>query len=153
MRANLRLPAIPADQIIICQACGTPLAAGNFAPGQLKKRHPVCRACAPNKFGNQKTAAGASKRESARGAYLAQLERAGVIRDLRAQVKYELLPAQYAPDGKFLERSCSYVADFVYIDCSTNALHVEDSKGMRTEVYKVKRKMMLHFHKIRIEEV
>ena len=52
-----------------------------------------------------------------------------------------------------LERACSYIADFVYTDCKTGQTIVEDTKGMRTREYVIKRKLMLYMHGIRIKEV
>ena len=91
------------------------------------------------------------------------LESTGHIKDLQRQVKYILLPAQREPDiigkrggvkkGRLLEREVAYYADFVYTDADTGALIVEDTKGMRTTEYIIKRKMMLFFHGIRIKEL
>ena len=145
--------ALPAGFKVICSLCGESLEAEtHFAKGQLKKKHPRCRACAPNKFQNLKDAGGASRKESRRAQYLRTLRNAGLIRDLRDQVKFELLPTQYGADGKLLERSVNYIADFVYVD-EQGTTHVEDAKGMRTDVYRLKKKLMLSIHKIRIEEV
>lgn len=87
----------------------------------------------------------------------------GKICDLKRQVKYILLPAQREADtvgkrggvkkGKLLEREVAYYADFVYKLADTGALVVEDTKGMRTTDYIIKRKMMLYFHGIRIKEL
>ena len=143
---------IPADHQVLCSVCAIAQPVANFGAGQLKKRHPRCRACAPNKFSNQQTDGHQSRKESRRAQHLHTLEAAGVISELREQVRYELLPNQCDPDGKLIERACFYVADYVYRD-DQGALHVEDSKGMRTDVYRLKRKLMLHIHHIRIEEV
>lgn len=107
-----------------------------------------------------------SKKEAVRYQQLKLLERAGEISELRLQVKYVLIPVQREPcndiykrgekkgcfkPGKLLEKECSYVADFVYIQ--GGKIVVEDTKGFRTEAYKIKRKLMLHIHGIRIKEV
>ncbi len=145
--------ALPPGFLVVCSVCGDSLdAATQFALGQLNKRHPRCRACAPNKFSNQKGTGRASNRETRRAQELRTLERAHLIHELREQVRFELLPAQRDASGKLLERPCSYVADFVYLDAD-GVRHVEDAKGMRTPVYQLKRKLMLWFHKIRVEEV
>jgi hypothetical protein len=68
--------------------------------------------------------------------------RAGRISDLKRQVKYELIPKQ---DG---ERACYYVADFTYYE--NGNLVVEDCKGYQTEVFRLKKKLMLWVHGIRI---
>lgn len=86
-----------------------------------------------------------SVKEYHRWGCLRLLERAGRIYDLRRQVKYELIPKQ---EG---ERACYYVADFTYYE--DGKLVVEDVKGYRTEVYKIKKKLMLWVHGIKIKEV
>lgn len=120
-----------------------------------------------SKYGSHKTVVDGisfdSKKEASRYRELLLLERAGKIGNLRRQVKYVLIPAQYEnPDsptksgrGKCLERECSYVADFVYdVPTEPEMIEiVEDTKGFRTEAYKIKRKMMLFIHGIRIREV
>ena len=50
------------------------------------------------------------------------------------------------------ERKCEYIADFVYTDKDGNTI-VEDAKGVRTPEYKIKRKLMLYRHGIKIKEV
>ena len=91
-----------------------------------------------------------SKREAERYQELLLLERAGEISHLLRQVKYVLIPSQKI-DGKVVERECSYKADFVYLENGKTV--VEDVKGFRTSEYKIKRKLMLQVHGIRIREV
>ena len=79
------------------------------------------------------------------------MERAGRITDLRRQVKFVLIPSQRGEDGKVIEKQVTYIADFVYLKDGKTV--VEDSKGYRTEVYRLKKKMMLYFFHIRIQEV
>ena len=86
-----------------------------------------------------------SQKEYRRCIELQLLERAGKISDLHRQVKYELIPKQKG------ERACTYVADFVYRDSDGNIV-VEDTKGVRTDAYKIKRKLMLHKYGITIKE-
>lgn len=93
-----------------------------------------------------------SKKEYRRFCELLLLEKGGVISDLQRQVKYVLIPSQ-KEGKKTIERECSYKADFVYTDNETGETVVEDVKGMRTEVYKIKRKLMLWVHHIKIVEV
>ena len=52
-----------------------------------------------------------------------------------------------------VERECAYIADFTYIDLKTGNTVVEDTKGVRTADYVIKRKLMLYIHGIRINEV
>lgn len=91
-----------------------------------------------------------SKKEYLRFAELSLLERAGKVKDLKRQVKFELIPAQRI-DGKVVERACTYVADFVYQQDGKTV--VEDTKGVKTKDYIIKRKLMLYIHGIRIKEV
>ena len=112
------------------------------------------KAC--NKYGAKRVGGHASKKEHYRSSTLQMMQRAHLIADLREQVPYELIPAQYAEVGgklKCVERACKYVADFVYTDCKTGKTIVEDTKGMRTKEYIIKRKLMLSVHGIRIKEV
>lgn len=91
-----------------------------------------------------------SKREAQRYTELTMMERSGYISELRRQVKYELIPSQRR-NGRVVERSVAYVADFTYIE--DGVLVVEDVKGFRTADYIIKRKLMLWVHGIQIKEV
>lgn len=102
-----------------------------------------------------------SQREARRYKELLLLERAGKISGLQRQVPFLLIPAQRGEvwsekKHKFVshvvERSCSYMADFVYLDDKGSRV-VEDTKGMRTPEYIIKRKLMLERHGVRIREV
>lgn len=101
------------------------------------------------KYGNHKTGGFDSKKEAARYAELQLMERAGIVKNLQRQVRFELIPAQYK-DGKCIYRSCSYVADFVYEKNSDTI--VEDTKGFKTPEYIIKKKLMLFIHGIVITE-
>ena len=106
-----------------------------------------------NKYNN--VGHGSSTKERNRGAVLELLQRQGYISGLQKQVVYELIPSHYdVINGKrkCIERACTYKADFVYFDEELKQLIVEDSKGMRTEVYNIKRKLMLFLHGIKIKE-
>lgn len=120
-----------------------------------------------NKYGNRKVEADGivfdSIKEKRRWDELKLAEAAGAIGDLQRQVRFELIPAQREPDtrgpkggvikGRLIERKVEYVADFVYIDLQTGEKVVEDTKGMRTPDYILKRKMMLYFHGIKVREI
>ena len=75
----------------------------------------------------------------------------GNITKLEMQVPFELLPTQRGKDGEVIERACEYKADFTYYDKDGNFI-VEDVKGMKTEVYKIKKKLMLFRFGIVIKE-
>ena len=92
-----------------------------------------------------------SKREFIRWCELRIMERSGVISGLDRQVKYVLIPSQRDNTGKIVEKECSYYADFEYVDLKGIKV-VEDCKGYRTDAYKIKKKLMLWVHGIRIKE-
>jgi hypothetical protein len=80
------------------------------------------------------------------------LERAGTIKDLRRQVRFEL-QASYKKNNKTI-RGIYYVADFVYYSFSERKIIVEDTKGYKTEVYKLKKKLFEYKYKnLEIKEV
>lgn len=78
-----------------------------------------------------------SRREADRYLVLKGMEEDGLIEDLRRQVRYELIPA-FDVDGRHY-RPVFYVADFVYVEDGKEV--VEDVKGMRTDVYRLKSKL------------
>lgn len=95
---------------------------------------------------------------------LKMLLAAGEIILLDRQVPFELVPAQYE-DREVLDKkgrtkikkacvelAVKYVADFV-ITFPDGEKSVIDVKGMRLSDYKIKRKLMLWIHKIKIKEV
>ena len=108
------------------------------------------------KYGNRKTVLDGitfdSKHEAERYVELKYWERIKGIRDLQLQVPFELIPAQRDEKGKVVERAVKYIADFVYYDQDGNQV-VEDAKGMKTEIYKLKKKLMLWRYGIEIKEV
>ena len=120
-----------------------------------------------NKYGARKVTKNGliydSKKEARRAGILEVLEKAGAITNLRRQVKYVLIPTQREPDtigpkggrkpGKVIERECYYLADFVYTITATGETVIEDTKGVRTKEYIIKRKLMLERYGIRIKEL
>ena len=77
------------------------------------------------------------------------LEDKGKIKGLKLQVKFELQP-KFQFGNKNIQ-AISYIADFTYYD-EENKLHIVDTKGVRTDVYKIKKKMM-QYRGLEIEEV
>ena len=92
-----------------------------------------------------------SRKEAQRAQELRLMLKAGIISNLREQVPYELIPAQKNEYGKVIERAVIYKADFVYDEKGKTV--VEDTKGVRTKEYIIKRKLMLYEYGIRIREV
>jgi len=107
-----------------------------------------------NKYHNEKVIyAGEkfdSKKECERWKELLIAQAMGCIKDLRRQVKFELLPKQPG------QRAINYIADFVYEETFMDTpgknhrggeLYktikvVEDCKGYRTAIYRQKKKWM-----------
>lgn len=94
-----------------------------------------------------------SQKEAQRYAELKLLERAGEIYDLQRQVPFVVIPEQRDQNGKLLEREVKYIADFTYKEKGSLRRVVEDVKGLKTDVYKIKKKLMLYRNGIRIKEV
>lgn len=126
-----------------------------------------------SKYHNQKVSLDGykfdSEKEAARYCQLKLLLRAGKISNLQLQKEYELIPAQYVkvPTNEFytrgerkgerktksvcVEKAVKYFADFVYTENGKTV--VEDTKGVRTDTYKIKRKLMLYRYGIKIKEL
>lgn len=83
-----------------------------------------------------------SQAEAARYVELRLLLNAGIISNLELQPKYVLVAKFTTRSGEKI-RELSYVADFRYVDGPTGKTIVEDVKGMKTEVYKIKKKLLL----------
>ena len=86
----------------------------------------------------------ASKREGYRYGELKLLLEANEIEALELQPSFPI-----EINGTVI---CKYVADFRYVDRRTGEHIVEDVKGVRTPLYKLKRKMMMAFWDIEVLE-
>ena len=121
------------------------------------------------KYGNNKikNAFGTydSELEWSRFVFLSNRQKEGEISNLRRQVEYLLIPAQYGTEIRhlktkdkevrvLLERPCSYIADFVYE--RNGKTIVEDCKGAKaiiTETAKIKKKLLLWVHGIELRYI
>lgn len=92
-----------------------------------------------------------SQKEYERWLALHYMEKTGQIRDLRRQVKFELVPA-YPEEGL---RAWTYIADFVYTLGGKTV--VEDvkgyTKGAAYELFKAKKKMLYFRYGYLVTEV
>ena len=95
-----------------------------------------------------------SRLEGDRFLFLKNLERQGIISELKMQVTFEVIPKQtitipqigkrglpIKPKVKVLEQNTEYIADFTY-RLKDGRLIVEDTKGEKTPDYIIKRKLM-----------
>jgi hypothetical protein len=89
----------------------------------------------------------ASKKEARRCDELTIMEKQGLIKDLKQQPRINvLLPFRYK--GKAI-RGIDYIADFGYFDNDKKCFVIEDTKGYKTPVYQIKKKMLLNVMKTR----
>jgi len=102
-----------------------------------------------SKYGNVKTMVDgrifASKREAARYQELRLLLRAGKIHDLQCHPAFACVVNQ--------QRVCTYIADFQYYDVEKGETVTEDVKGVKTAIYRLKKKLVLACGGIEIKEV
>lgn len=120
-----------------------------------------------------------SQAELKRYKYLLALQEKKQISELKCQVRYALIPAQYEEieTGEFytkgekkgqpkkkrvcVEQAVTYIADFTYM--MDGELVVEDTKGFTHyknggyngayNVFSIKRKLMLYIHGIKVKEM
>lgn len=117
-----------------------------FTEAQLlamgQKIEPTVVTAVRSKYGNKRIEGDGyvfdSKAEAARYWTLRLEQKAGLITCLDVHPRYDL-------------KVCDYVADFRYR--RGNHLVVEDVKGVKTPVYRLKKKLMKLFHNIDVSEV
>ena len=112
-------------------------------------KNQIARGRLPSKFGNKFTSCGQhehrSKKEAKRCGELQIMEQTGEIRDLTQQPRFPIrIPEE--------ELICTYVADFSYFKRGQQMRTVEDCKGMRTPLYKLKKKLAEALYRITIKE-
>lgn len=109
----------------------------------------------PNKYKNKKVNAYGktwdSKKELKRYEELLKMQDKGQITSLFIQQKFELQPS-FKLNGKTV-RAISYIADFVYYDNAKQEWVTEDTKGMRTKEYLLKKKMFMYRYGRVIKEI
>lgn len=108
-----------------------------------------------SKYKNNKTDIDGHKFDSVKEAeyylILKDRERKGEIRYLKLQYPVEIQPAFTDKQGNKI-RAITYKADFYFYDCKLKSWRIIDVKGFKTDVYKLKYKLLL-YKGIEIEEV
>lgn len=107
----------------------------------------------PHKYGAVRTEVDgisfASKAEARRYAQLKLLQKAGKIDRLELQPRYPISVGGHA--------ICTYVGDFQYVEIGRDGYAtsriVEDVKGVKTDVYQIKKKLLKALYGIDITEV
>lgn len=99
-----------------------------------------------SKYHNRKTKGFDSAKEWRRNQELETLQRAGEISELNRQVPFTLMPSYTIADettrqGFKTVREIRYIADFTY-RLKDGTRIIEDVKGMQTDVFKLKRKLL-----------
>ena len=106
-----------------------------------------CNYCTTNKYNARRVEVDGerfdSQHEANIHAELLLLQKQGMIRNLERQVIFRLIV-----EDCFI---CKYIADFQYY-LQNNDLVVVDAKGVRTPVYRLKRKLMKAIYNIDIIE-
>lgn len=125
----------------------------NFSCGDSQKKKQASaanygRSRGHNKFGAIAVEIGGfrfpSQAEGRRYLQLLALQDAGAIRGLRLQPRFPF----HIGD----ERMFTYVADFSYRVAETGEIVIEDVKGVKTPVYKLKKKIIEKYYGIKIVE-
>ena len=132
---------------------------GNDVASQLTKKHPELKEGLFQEIGQIVATAGLAhdlgnppfghSGEKAIQSFFTE----GAGYDLQRQVPFVLIPAQKGEDGRVIERAVKYIADFTYRSRKDNRLTVEDTKGLKTPEYIIKRKLALYRLGIRIVEI
>jgi hypothetical protein len=91
-----------------------------------------------------------SKREANRWLMLTGAQARGEITDLRRQVNFDLTAIERNHPERGFQRVAFYVADFTYYE--GGKFVVEDAKGMKTDVYKIKKRWVKAEYGIEIRE-
>lgn len=135
-------------RILYCEAC-------MVCPKLLRGEKKQCPHCGgkllggKSKYGNSKIVVDGVKfdslKEARRHGVLVQLEAMGVIKDLELQPRYDC-----EVFGVFI---CFWKGDFRYKDVATDAVVVEDAKGFKTAIYRLKKRLVEALHGIKIMEV
>lgn len=112
-----------------------------------------------SKYRNKKTTIDniefSSKKEGMRYLQLKCMQERGEIKDLKLQVVFELQPS-FKLDNKTI-RAITYVADYTYMENINGAIPtwkqvVEDCKGYRTDIYRMKKKLFEYKYQTTIRE-
>lgn len=94
-----------------------------------------------------------SKKEATRYEQLKILKQSGLIKELELQPTFVLQPA-YKNNKDEKVRAITYKADFIYFDIHLDRYIVEDVKGYKTDVYKLKKKLFEYqYPNLTIEEI
>lgn len=94
-----------------------------------------------------------SKKEAKRFQELMILKKTKLIKELELQKVFELQPKYTNNKGEHI-RAITYKADFFYYDNHLKQYIVEDTKGFKTDVYKLKKKLFEYqYPNLTIEEI
>lgn len=86
-----------------------------------------------------------SKGEYAMWCQLKRMQSQGLISELKRQIPFVLI------EKSKWGRQIKYIADFTYLDAKTGEYIVADFKGVETDVFKIKRRLMAELYGIQIK--
>ncbi len=92
----------------------------------------------------------ASEKEGRRYGMLKQLQKSGYIQSFELQPRFDYV-IQYHANGRVYSKKAHYKADFA-VKQNDGSIVIEDVKGMRTEEYKRKKKIVEALYLIEIIE-
>lgn len=101
----------------------------------------------------------ASRLEAERFQQLLLLEKAGEISGLKLQLGLQINPPWVNPYTGAKLKGSTYYADFAYIDNRSHKMVIEDTKGVETDVFKLKWNLAqslypeYEFRKVRREDI
>jgi hypothetical protein len=100
-----------------------------------------------NKYNNKPTLKDGirfqSAKEAKRYAELQLMLKAGVIKNLKLQPRFKLQDGFTTANGEKIQ-AIFYIADYMYDDIERDETAVEDVKGYKTSVFKLKQKLFMH---------
>ncbi len=121
---------------------------------QQAQRAGLTKGARPHKYHAQPTTIDGirfdSKKEAIRYGWLIYRQKIGEISDLRWQVRFPITVTNLST-GELTECG-AYIADFVYLDVASRTVIVEDVKGVKVAVYRLKKKLIEALHGITITE-
>jgi hypothetical protein len=159
-----KMPWIPVRAVVdaamrapVPEPSQTEIAAAHFKEHGRGPLPVLTDAVVRNKYGNRKTGSYASIKEAKRAFELQLMQQGKQIRNLKEKTRFLLIPAQYTKPPKayrIAEHACNYECDFEYEEWTATGWQrvVEDCKGVLTKEYRIKRKLMLFVHGIKVRE-
>ena len=144
---QVRMLRVTKWQKYICQVCGREFSFAEMRDRQINEESAKARIKLnrPSKYNAAKVALDGlkfdSKKEARMYELLKEMEKNGLIKNLKVHPSFTLLTGYRHYKSKKKIRPIKYVADFSFFDVSQNRFRIIDCKGYKTKVYLMKKKM------------